>query len=141
MRRRLTGLIVLGLVSALVVAACGGDDDVASSAQSTCGALADFRAAGQAVPLDPTSATQEEFDDAIDDVKSALDDVRDAASDTEDAVVSKLQGAYDEFADAIEDSSDLPIGEIIPAVSPAIGNVIDTWNRINQDLQCKASTE
>ena len=140
---RIALVSLLAIVGLFVIAACGGDDDeVASAAQSTCEALGDFRDSGLAIQaLDPTSSSVDDLDDATQNAKDALGNVLDAAADTEEAAIEELQGAFDEYENAISDNSDLPITELVPVVLPQIENIINTWNQINQDLQCTAAAE
>lgn len=139
-RGRLVLVLVAAMVGLFVVAGCGGDDDVASSAQDTCEALGEFRDSGLAIQaLDPTSASLDDLEDARGDAEDALEDVLESADATRAAAVDELQSAFDEFENTVDENSDLPLPDLISAVLPQIQNVVDTWNQINQDLQCTAA--
>jgi predicted RNase H-like HicB family nuclease len=138
---RLAIVSLLTIVGLFVIAACGGDDDdVASAAQSTCEALGDFRDSGLAIQaLDPTASSIDDLDDATQNAKDALDNVLEAAAETEEAAIGELQGAFEEFESAVSDNSDLSIVELVPVVVPQIENIVNTWDQVNQDLQCTAA--
>jgi hypothetical protein len=109
------GAVVLLL--ALVVSAYGGESS-ATAKKNFCNSLSDLSSTVMSYDgLNPATATNEELDNAADDIDEAWDNVADDAEDWANADDNALAEAYDDLYWAIQDlPGDYTVAEDLDAL-------------------------
>jgi hypothetical protein len=112
----------LAVLSLVVVLAGGLFQDSASAKEDFCGSLDNLATTVMNYQgLDPATATNEELDNAADDITEAWDDVVNDGDDWANAYDNPLTNAYDDLSYAAEDlPDDNTVAEDLDALQPQL---------------------
>jgi hypothetical protein len=118
---KIAALIAGTCLLGLLVAACGGESS-ATAKQNFCDSLSNLSSTVMSYQgFDPATATNEEWNNAADDIASAWDDVENEANDWANADDNALTQAYNDLYDGIQSlPEDNTISEDIDALEPQL---------------------
>ena len=136
-RRGIIALVAVGIGVALLIGywATRGDGESQADAQAAfCSSLDTLESDVQAlVALDPTSASQDDYESAVDSIQSGWDDVKSDASTLASIDMSTLDSAWDDFKSAVDDVPD------DASVSDALGDVSSAAQSLASTVQSTLS--
>jgi hypothetical protein len=120
-RRNLIILLAVGIAAALLIgywATRGGGESQADAQAAFCSSLRTLESDVQSLTaLDPSSASQSDYQDAVNSIEGAWDDVKSDGSTLASIDMSTLDSAWDDFKSAVDDVPD------DASVSDALGDV------------------
>jgi hypothetical protein len=119
-------LIAAGVAAAIAIGLIGnhGRDSSRSAARaesSFCSDLSAYHSSiASLIALNPTSASQSDYEDALNEVESDWDAVRSSAADVASATRSELEDAWNTFESSVQDvPSDASVGEALSDIRSA----------------------
>ena len=128
--RRLITVGLVGLLGVSVLAACGDDDDddggpVQDANAAVCDDLGTYRTAlADLVALDPSTATKDDYEDAVGAVADARTDLVDSAGDLAETEWENLATQIDELGDQLTDApDDQAVASILEEAAPQAATV------------------
>ena len=99
-------VLAAGAVLVAIIANNGGQSQ-ASAQQSFCSSVDTLQSSvSNLLGLSPTSASKDDYENALDHVQSDWDAVEDDASDLADVTTDQLEDAWDSFDSALDGVSD-----------------------------------
>lgn len=115
-------LVACGVGAAVVIGLlANGGDSQARARQSFCSSLDTLQSSvGSLIGLSPTSASKEDYENALDQVEDDWDAVSDDASDLAGATTEQLEDAWDSFESALDAvPDDASVSDALGAVASA----------------------
>src|SRR5262245_35058444 len=109
MRRGVLILLVVGAAAAILIGiyAVTRPESQADAEANFCSSLESLDSDVQALTaLDPATASQSDYQDAVDSIEGAWDDVKSDASDLASVDMSTLDSSWDSFKSSVDDVPD-----------------------------------
>ncbi len=141
MRRAMAlGAIVLVGVAGLV--GCDDDESQAAAEDNLCASLTSFSSSVVNLQgLDPATASQDDYEAAVQEIEKAGNTVREDAEDVSDADTAALESAVNDLEAAADDvPDDVPVADAVSTLQPEVQAVAQTWNEAFNGLGCQTST-
>lgn len=142
MRKRFAPLVLLA-AACLSLAACGSDQESQAEAeQHLCTSLDDFAASLVSLQgLSFQTASEDDLNDAADNIEEAWDQVVEDAKDVKNANTDAIQSAYDDVREAIQDRPrDKPLTEVVAGLQPKIVAFAQAWKDFASSFDCKTAS-
>jgi hypothetical protein len=139
--RRVIAVGAIALVGIGGLAACGDDDESQATAeQNLCASLSSFSAAVVGLQgLDVQTASQDDYEDAVQQIRDAWNDVRQDAKDVVDADAAALDAAREDLESAVDDApEDVPVADAVAALEPQVDEIAQSWRELYDGLDCAA---
>jgi len=145
MNRNALILVVVGVAAAILIGiyAVSRDENSQADAQASfCSSLETMEADVQAlVALDPSTASQSDYQDDVDAIQSDWDDVKSASSDLASVNMSTLDSAWDDFKSAVDDvPDDASVSDALSDVGTAAESLASTVQSTVTGPDCSSSS-
>lgn len=138
MRRAIAvGAIILAGVGGFV--ACGDDDESQATAEANlCASLESFSASVVGLQgLDLQTASQDDYEAAVQGVRDAWGAVRQDAKDVTEADSAALDSAVGDLESAVDDApEDVPVADAVAGLQPQVAEVSQAWSELYNGLDC-----
>ncbi len=137
-------LVALGIGAAVLIGiyAVSKDEDSQADAQAAfCSSLDSLESDTQAlVALDPTSASKDDYESAVDDIQSDWDQVKSDASNLASINMSTLDSAWDSFKSAVDDvPDDASVSDALNDVKTSAQSLVSTVQSTLTGPDCSSS--
>ena len=136
-------LIIIGIAAAIGIGifAVTREDSQADAQDAFCSSLQSMDSDVQALlALEPTSASQSDYQDAVDSIQSDWDDTKNDASDLASVNMSTLDNAWDDFKSAVDDvPSDASVSDALNDVGTAAKSFGSTVKSTLDGPDCSSS--
>lgn len=134
-------VICLAAAGALVLAACGDDDDPTESAMSAvCDAEEKvLESIAALAALDPAENTGEDLQQGVEDLQSSVDDLEAARGDLAEQDVDNVKSAFDGLKTALGDLGDVPLSELEDSASATIDESITAFQTAYEEAYANSS--
>ena len=143
MRRGTLILIIVGIAAAIGIGifAVTREDSQADAQDAFCSSLQSMDSDVQALlALEPTSASQSDYQDAVDSIQSDWDDTKSDASDLASVDMSTLDTAWDDFKSAVDDvPDDASVSDALNDVGTAATSFASTAKSTLDGPDCSSS--
>ena len=145
MSRGVLILLIAGAAAAILLGiyAVNRDENSQADAQASfCSSLETMEADVQAlVALDPSTASQSDYQDDVDAIQSDWDDVKSAASDLASVDKSTLDSAWDDFKSAVDDvPDDASVSDALTDVGTAAQSLVSAVQSTLSGPDCSSSS-
>jgi hypothetical protein len=144
MKKIIAALAFAGLATGLIIlVSAWGGESTATAKQNFCNSLHDFSSTVTSYQgLKLGTASNEEIDQAYDDIATAWDDVVNEAEDWTYADDNHLVEAYDDLYYAMQDlPGDYTISEDIEALQPELDALADAYHDTINNSGCETTTD
>ena len=143
-RRGITILVVVGAAAAILIglwAANRGGESQADAQQAFCSSLSSLDSSVEALTnLDPTSASQSDYQSAVSTIENDWDQVKSDASDLASSDVSTLDDAWDSFKSAVDDvPDDASVSDALSDVKSSADSLVSTTKSTLTGPDCSGS--
>jgi len=143
-RRGITILVVIGVAAAILIglwAANRGGESQADAQQAFCSSLSSLDSSVEALTnLDPTSASQSDYQSAVSTIENDWDQVKSDASDLASIDVSTLDDAWDSFKSAVDDvPDDASVSDALSDVKSSADSLVSTTKSTLTGPDCSGS--
>jgi len=130
-RRGITILVVGGAAAAILIgiwAASRDGESQADAQQAFCSSLSTLDSSVEALTdLEPTSASQSDYESAVSTIESDWDQVKTDASDLASIDMSTLDDAWDSFTAAVDDvPDDASVSDALSDVKSSADSLVST---------------
>ncbi len=136
-------LIIIGIAAAIGIGifAVTREDSQADAQASFCSSVEQLDSDVQALlALEPTSASQSDYQDAVDSIQSDWDDTKSDASDLASVDMSTLDTAWDDFKSAVDDvPDDASVSDALNDVGTAATSFASTAKSTLDGPDCSSS--
>jgi len=134
------GIVLVGVAGLLV--GCDDDESQAAAEDNLCASLTSFSATVVNLQgLDPTTASQDDYEAAVQEVQKAGNAVREDAEDVAEADTTALESAVDDLEAAAQDvPDDIPVTDALSSLQPEVQAVAQTWKETFDTLDCQTDT-
>ncbi len=134
---------VIFLLSGLVLAACGGDDDP-DPETAFCEDLAAFENVIDdlvSTLQNPSTSTIDDLGDIRGELSDAWDSVLSSGRELADVQINDLQDAFNNLVTAITDIPDASsLSDAINSIQQGVDGVRTSWDQIFTSLDCESKT-
>lgn len=143
-RRGITILVVGGAAAAILVgiwAASRDGESQADAQQAFCSSLSTLDSSVEALTnLEPTSASQSDYESAVSTIESDWDQVKTDASDLASIDMSTLDDAWDSFTSAVDDvPDDASVSDALSDVKSSADSLVSTTKSTLTGPDCSGS--
>ena len=137
-------LVVAGVVGAILIgiwATSGGGESQADAEQAFCSSLSTLESSVEALTsLDPTSASQSDYQSAVSTIESDWDQVKSDASNLASIDMSTLESAWDSFKSAVDDvPDDASVSDALSDVKTSADSLVSTVKSTLTGPDCTGS--
>lgn len=136
-------LVLLGIVGtvALGIYAVSKEDSQANAQAAFCSSLSSLESDIDALlALDPTTASKDDYENAVDAIEDDWDDVKSDASDLASIDMNTLESAWDDFESAVKGvSDDSSVSDALDAVKTAAQSFASTVKSTLAGPDCSTS--
>jgi hypothetical protein len=132
-------LIAIGVaaLSMFAFAACDEEPTQAEANERFCDSVGDLVGALRNVRDIDRNSSQEEFQEARDDLAESYDAMISAAAEVREVRLDELNQARDDLQQAIDEvPDDLTVGETLDAVDDEVDNVVRELSQVFNDVSC-----
>lgn len=141
----ITILVLGGLAAAILIGfwgTRGGEESQADAQQAFCSSLSSLESSVQALTaLDPTSASQSDYQSAVSTIESDWDQVKTDASDLASIDQSTLDSAWDSFKSAVDDvPDDASVSDALSDVKSSADSLASTVKSTLTGPDCSSSS-
>ena len=143
-RRGITILVVVGAAAAILIgiwAASRDGESQADAQQAFCSSLSTLDSSVEALTnLEPTSASQSDYESAVSTIESDWDQVKTDASDLASIDMSTLDDAWDSFTTAVDDvPDDASVSDALSDVKSSADSLVSTTKSTLTGPDCSGS--
>jgi hypothetical protein len=134
----LAAVVGIGLAILIGVTGSATADSPAEAEANLCSSLGSLNAATNNLEsLDPKTASKSDYQSAVSDVDDAWDDVKGDAQDVKTAGTNALNGAWNEFTQAVQGvPSDASVSDALQSVSQSAQKLVSTTQSTLSGLSC-----
>ena len=136
-------LLIIGIAAAIGIGifAVTREDSQADAQDAFCSSLQSMDSDVQALlALEPTSASQSDYQDAVDSIQSDWDDTKSDASNLVSVDMSTLDNAWDDFKSAVDDvPDDASVSDALNDVGTAATSFASTVKSTLDGPDCSSS--
>jgi chromosome segregation ATPase len=141
MKRGIVIFLTIAVLASAAFVACGDDDDdddQAGAESKVCEGIDSFQASVAALQsLDPSTASQDDYEAAVEDVRSDWDALQEDVAELEAEDQEALEEAYGDLDQAIEDAPEAePVDDALATLSEEITAISAVNNEIRDGLTC-----
>ena len=143
-RRGITILVVVGVAAAILIgiwAASRDGESQADAQQAFCSSLSTLDSSVEALTnLEPTSASQSDYESAVSTIESDWDQVKTDASDLASIDMSTLDDAWDSFTSAVDNvPDDASVSDALSDVKSSADSLVSTTKSTLTGPDCSGS--